>query len=135
MSGLRKAAILLMGIGEPVSGNLIRQLDPDEIRLISGEIAPLGTSRFTRSTATCPPRNRLVSASDVMAGGADCALAQALEPDTPQPDALSSGTKVERVLLYAGFDIWRFGRAGYGAAGQCDFRVPHLVRDLRPRAG
>jgi opacity protein-like surface antigen len=42
------------------------------------------------------------------------ALAQALDPDTPQPDGLSGGTKVERVLLYAGFDIWRFGRAGYG---------------------
>jgi hypothetical protein len=46
--------------------------------------------------------------------GVDRALAQALEPDTPQPDSLSGGTKVERVLLYAGFDIWRFGRAGYG---------------------
>jgi hypothetical protein len=42
------------------------------------------------------------------------ALAQALEPDTPQPDGLHGGTKVERVLLYAGFDIWRFGRTGYG---------------------
>jgi flagellar motor switch protein FliG len=41
VSGLRKAAILLMGIGEPVSGNVIRQLDPDEIRSISGEIAML----------------------------------------------------------------------------------------------
>lgn len=41
VSGLRKAAILLMGIGEPVSGNVIRQLEPDEIRLISGEIAML----------------------------------------------------------------------------------------------
>jgi hypothetical protein len=42
------------------------------------------------------------------------ALAQALEPDTPPPDGLSGGTKVERVLLYAGFDIWRYGYAGYG---------------------
>jgi hypothetical protein len=42
------------------------------------------------------------------------ALAQALEPDAPPPDGLSGGTKVERVLLYAGFDIWRFGRTGYG---------------------
>lgn len=41
VSGLRKAAILLMGIGEPVSGNVIRQLDSDEIRLISAEIAML----------------------------------------------------------------------------------------------
>jgi Cellulose biosynthesis protein BcsS len=53
-------------------------------------------------------------AAAVMACGADRALAQALEPDTPQPDGLSGGAKVERVLLYAGFDIWRFGRAGYG---------------------
>jgi Cellulose biosynthesis protein BcsS len=42
------------------------------------------------------------------------ALAQALEPDAPQPDGLSGGTKVERVLLYGGFDIWRNGRSGYG---------------------
>jgi hypothetical protein len=42
------------------------------------------------------------------------ALAQALEPDTPQPSGLSGGTKVERVLLYAGFDIWRYGHAAYG---------------------
>jgi hypothetical protein len=42
------------------------------------------------------------------------ALAQALEPDTPPSDGLSGGTKAERVLLYAGFDIWRFGRTGYG---------------------
>lgn len=53
-------------------------------------------------------------AGAVMACGADRALAQALEPDTPPSDGLSGGTKAERVLLYAGFDIWRFGRAGYG---------------------
>ncbi|WP_375413482.1 cellulose biosynthesis protein BcsS [uncultured Bradyrhizobium sp.] len=32
----------------------------------------------------------------------------------PQADGLSGGTKAERVLLYAGFDIWRYGRTGYG---------------------
>jgi hypothetical protein len=47
-------------------------------------------------------------------GCGDRALAQALEPDAPQPDGLSGGTKVDRVLLYAGFDIWRFGRTAYG---------------------
>jgi Cellulose biosynthesis protein BcsS len=50
----------------------------------------------------------------VLACGAERALAQALDPDTPPSDGLSGGTKVERVLLYAGFDIWRFGRTGYG---------------------
>ncbi|HEV7881397.1 MAG TPA: cellulose biosynthesis protein BcsS [Bradyrhizobium sp.] len=42
------------------------------------------------------------------------ALAQALEPDPPPSDGLRGGTNVERGLLYAGFDIWRFGRAAYG---------------------
>jgi hypothetical protein len=50
----------------------------------------------------------------VTACGADRALTQALEPDAPQPDGLSGGTKIERVLLYSGFDIWRYGRTGYG---------------------
>src|ERR1700710_2495759 len=53
-----------------------------------------------------------VAAAVLACGGR--ALAQALEPDTPQPDGLSGGTKIDRVLLYAGVDIWRFGRAGYG---------------------
>jgi hypothetical protein len=53
-------------------------------------------------------------AAAVLACGADRALTQALEPDTPPSDGLSGGTKVERVLLYGGFDIWRFGRTGYG---------------------
>jgi hypothetical protein len=56
----------------------------------------------------------LCAAAAVLACGADRARAQALEPDTPPSDGLSGGTKVERVLLYAGFDIWRFGYAGYG---------------------
>src|ERR1700712_3955684 len=55
----------------------------------------------------------LFVAAAMMACGTDRALAQALEPDTPPSDGLSGGTKIERVLLYAGFDIWRFGYAGY----------------------
>src|SRR5882757_2469297 len=53
-------------------------------------------------------------AAAVMACGADRVLAQALDPDTPPPDGLSGGTRAERVLLYAGVDIWRFSRSGYG---------------------
>jgi opacity protein-like surface antigen len=53
-----------------------------------------------------------VAAAVLACGGR--ALAQALEPDTPPSDSLSGGTKVERVLLYAGFDIWRNGRSAYG---------------------
>jgi Cellulose biosynthesis protein BcsS len=42
------------------------------------------------------------------------ALGQAFDPEPPPSGGLSGGAKVERVLLYAGFDIWRYGRAGYG---------------------
>jgi hypothetical protein len=57
---------------------------------------------------------RACCAVAVLVYGAGRALAQQLDPDVPQTDGLSGGTKVERVLLYAGFDIWRFGRTGYG---------------------
>jgi hypothetical protein len=42
------------------------------------------------------------------------ALAQPPEPEAPPPDSLSGGSKPDHFLLYGGFDIWRFGRAGYG---------------------
>ncbi len=41
--GVRKAAILLLGIGEPGSSDVIRQLDSNEILQISNEIARLVT--------------------------------------------------------------------------------------------
>jgi flagellar motor switch protein FliG len=41
LSGVRKAAVFLMGIGDQLSSEIIRQLAPDEIRRISGEIAAL----------------------------------------------------------------------------------------------
>jgi flagellar motor switch protein FliG len=43
VSGVRKAAILLLGIGEPANAIVIRQLDPHEILQISNEIAALVT--------------------------------------------------------------------------------------------
>jgi len=41
ISGVRKAAMFLMGIGDQLSVEIIRQLAPDEIRRISGEISAL----------------------------------------------------------------------------------------------
>ncbi len=53
-------------------------------------------------------------AAAVLACGAERAPAQAFDPEPPPSDGLSGGTKAERVLLYAGLDIWRLGRTGYG---------------------
>jgi hypothetical protein len=41
------------------------------------------------------------------------ALAQTPDMQAP-PDGLSGGAKPEHFLFYSGFDIWRFGRTGYG---------------------
>ena len=41
MPGARKAAMFLMGIGDQLSVDIIRQLAPDEIRRITGEISAL----------------------------------------------------------------------------------------------
>ena len=41
VSGATKAAMFLMGIGDPVSADLLRQLDGDEIRRLMSEIAAL----------------------------------------------------------------------------------------------
>jgi flagellar motor switch protein FliG len=40
-SGARKAAIFLMGIGDELSGEIIRKLGPEEIQRITGEISAL----------------------------------------------------------------------------------------------
>ena len=41
VSGATKAAIFLMGLGDQVSAELLRQLDPDEIRRVTSEITAL----------------------------------------------------------------------------------------------
>ncbi|HUP04095.1 MAG TPA: flagellar motor switch protein FliG [Bryobacteraceae bacterium] len=41
VNGLTKAAMFLMGIGDQASAELLRQLDPDEIRRLTSEIAGL----------------------------------------------------------------------------------------------
>ncbi len=41
VSGATKAAMFLMGIGDPLSAELLRQLDSDEIRRVTSEIAAL----------------------------------------------------------------------------------------------
>lgn len=43
LSGARKAAIFLMGIGSELSAEIIRQLAPEEIQRITGEIATLSS--------------------------------------------------------------------------------------------
>jgi hypothetical protein len=51
----------------------------------------------------------------VLVCGAGRALAQLSDVEAaPPPGDLSGGSKPEHFLFYGGFDIWRFGRTGYG---------------------
>src|SRR4051794_1507152 len=54
-------------------------------------------------------------AAAIMTGGTGV-LAQAADETAPALPAseLSGGARPEHFLFYSGFDIWRFGRTGYG---------------------
>ena len=39
LTGVRKAAILMVMLGEEASSSLVRELDEDEVQQLSGEIA------------------------------------------------------------------------------------------------
>src|SRR3954469_11060046 len=44
----------------------------------------------------------------------DLALAQGTDIEAPPASELSGGPKPEHFLFYSGFDVWRFGRTGFG---------------------
>jgi flagellar motor switch protein FliG len=88
VSGATKAAMFLMGIGDPVSADLLRQLDEDEIRQVASEISAL--------EAVAPPdmmsvfrefENLALSSRFFAKGGAGFAqrlVEQALGPESAQ---------------------------------------------------
>ena len=89
VSGAAKAAIFLMGLGDPLSAELLRQFEPDEIRLITSEIsnleavAPHDMVNVFREFETLSSSGRFFAR-----GGADFArrlVEQALGPDTAGP--------------------------------------------------
>jgi flagellar motor switch protein FliG len=88
VSGARKAAMLVMGVGGPLGAELLRQLEPDEIRRISTEISVLQAVAPDNMLSVFQEFETLTSSSRFFAkGGADCArrlVEQALGPDAAQ---------------------------------------------------
>src|SRR5579883_2811409 len=81
VSGARKAAMFLLGMGDELSADLLRQLEPDEIRRITDEITAVdavppehmmgvfrefeslsGASRFFAKGGSTPARKLIVQA-------------------------------------------------------------------------
>jgi flagellar motor switch protein FliG len=88
ISGARKAAMFVMGIGGPLGADLLRQLDPDEIRRISTEISVLHSVAPDNMLSVFREFELMSGSSRFFAkGGADCArklVEQALGPESAQ---------------------------------------------------
>ncbi|MEI9976906.1 MAG: flagellar motor switch protein FliG [Ignavibacteriota bacterium] len=87
-SGARKAAIFIMGVGGPLGAELLRQLEPDEIRRISAEISELHAVAPDSMLSVFREFETLSATSKFFAkGGVDCArrlVEQALGPESAQ---------------------------------------------------
>ena len=74
LSGARKAAILLVLIGDAASAELIKQLSDDEVQLVSREIARIRTITSEQAEAILEEFYQMVVAKDfVVKGGLDYA--------------------------------------------------------------
>jgi flagellar motor switch protein FliG len=86
LPGARKAAIFLMGIGDQIGADLIRQLAPDEIRRIGNEITALSSVQPDSMLHIFREFETLTATSRFFAkGGPDRAkrlLEQAIGPDS-----------------------------------------------------
>ncbi|HZZ38889.1 MAG TPA: flagellar motor switch protein FliG [Acidobacteriaceae bacterium] len=74
LSGARKAAVLLVLIGDSASSELIKQLSDDEVQLVSREIARIRTITSEQAEAILEEFYQMVVAKDfVVKGGIDYA--------------------------------------------------------------
>jgi flagellar motor switch protein FliG len=88
VTGARKAAMFLMGIGDQIGGDVLRHMDPAEIRRISQEISTLDAVAPDRMLSVFREFETLAVNSQFFAkGGAECArrmVEQALGPEPAQ---------------------------------------------------
>jgi flagellar motor switch protein FliG len=88
VSGARKAAMFVMGIGGALGAELLRQLEPDEIRRISAEISAMQAVSPDNMVGVFREFETLSGSSKFFAkGGADCArrlVEQALGAESAQ---------------------------------------------------
>ncbi len=85
MTGIRKAAILMISLGDQVSGEILRQLDDDEVQNIGREIARISSISTEQAENVLEEFHQMSVAHDyVLKGGLDYArklLMNAFGPD------------------------------------------------------
>jgi flagellar motor switch protein FliG len=88
LSGVRKAAMFLMGVGDQIGADVLRHLEFDEIRRITWEISALESVAPDHMLGVFREFEALASSSQFFAkGGAECArrlVEQALGPEPAQ---------------------------------------------------
>jgi flagellar motor switch protein FliG len=86
LSGIRKAAILVVLLGEEASGQLLRELSEDEVQILSREVARISTISTEEGEAVLEEFYQMCMAREyVVRGGIDFArkvLMNAFGPDT-----------------------------------------------------
>ena len=102
LSGSRKAAMFLMGVGEQVSAEVLRHLSPEEVRRITTEIAATTAVGSEQMLFVFREFEALTTEGRLFAkGGAECArrlLERAFGPESGQkllaavPASESTGT-------------------------------------------
>ncbi len=109
LSGPRKAAVFLMGIGDEASAEVLRRLAPEEVRRITAEITALRSVKTEQMASVFQEFERLTAESRLFAkGGVDCArrlVEQAFGPESaqrllaaPDPDSTpQAGTVLEKL--------------------------------------
>jgi len=103
--GIRKAAILLVTLGEEVSAELLRQLEEDEVQAIGREVARLNAVTTEQSEAVLEEFHQMSLAHDyVLKGGLDYArklLNTAYGPD-------SAKKTLDRLVAALGSEVVTF---------------------------
>ncbi len=105
LSGIRRAAILLIVLGEETSADLIKQLTEEEVQAISREIARITSITAEQSDAIIEDFNEMVVGRDFLVkGGLDYARKM-----LQGAFGSESGTKIyERLVRLLGHDVANF---------------------------
>jgi len=107
--GVRKAAVLLMSLGDRTSAEILRQLSEPELQLITQEVARIGSTSLEEAETVLHEFHQMTTSAEfAIRGGPEYAkqmLTAAFEQEAAQPDWLS------RILGSSGVDFQALEKA------------------------
>src|SRR5271170_2986369 len=105
MTGIRKAAILMIILGEHASAELIKQLGEDEVQLVSREIARVSSITSEQADTVLEEFHQMVMAREfIVKGGIDYAKKMLVNAYGPE----SAKKVLDRVVKALGHDVANF---------------------------